>query len=72
MSSITLKSLLESLPKEDHARLMHAFNHELTQFVSLPSGMYLGVNTKHIRHLEPKIEAGAWAYGKDNREGQVE
>lgn len=62
---ISLKQALDSLSKKDRALLMYAFEHNLTQFVPLSDTEYLGVNTSTVKHLQPLMTAGVWAYGVD-------
>lgn len=62
----TIKELLDSLSPEDRRLLSYAFEHDLSQFVVLPDGQYVGVNldpTKQTDLNEPDMRAGVWSAG---------
>lgn len=60
----TLKEMLDSLPDEDKAALNYAFENDLTHFVFLKDGRFIGVNTSKVRHLRPEINSGRWSAGR--------
>ena len=59
-----LKDVLDQLPKEQHRLLMYAFEHGLSQFVTLSGNKYIGVNTDKIKHLTPTEKVGVWTVGE--------
>jgi len=59
-----IKLYYDALAPEQQSRLMTAFEGEFAQYVELPLGHYIGVNTDCIQHLEPTEKAGVWAYGR--------
>ena len=63
---MTIKEILNNLEDKDRRLLMYAFENSIAQFVALPDGKYVGVNTSNIKHLAPEQVAGVWSYGKDN------
>ncbi len=58
-----IKQLLDKLKHEERRQLMYAFEHQVSQYIELPDGKYLGVNTQHIKHLQAEEVAGSWSYG---------
>jgi len=65
---MTIKEVLNSLDDKDRRLLMYAFEQGIAQYVSLPNGKYIGVNTINMKHLIPEQEAGVWSYGRDGHE----
>ena len=58
-----IAEVLNNLTREEHRRLMVAFESEISQYVELPKNHFVGVNTQTIKHLQPTEVAGAWSYG---------
>lgn len=61
---MTIKETLTSLTDKERRLLMYAFEHSLSQYVSIQDNRFIGVNVTHIRSLEINQEAGVWAVGK--------
>lgn len=61
----TLKELLDGLSVEERRLLMYAFEYDLTQYVILPNGRYLGVNASKVKYLVPDLSmsSGKWSTG---------
>lgn len=62
----TLKEILDSLNSEQKSLLLYAFEYGLTQYVILPDGRYIGVNTVSVHYLIPdlKLSRGVWSVGQ--------
>lgn len=65
----TLRECLDSLNDEQRRLLMYAFEHELSQYVLMQDGRYIGVNTRSIPYLFPdfKMCTGVWSVGECRR-----
>ena len=61
---VMIKQLLKELDAVHKRQLMYAFEQEITQFVELEDGKFLGVNVDGIPFLEILEQAGSWAYGR--------
>jgi len=61
---MTIKETLSSLTDKEQRLLMYAFEHSLSQHVTITGNKFIGVNVTHIRSLEIEQEAGVWAVGK--------
>jgi len=61
---LTIKDLLGGLSSKEKALLMYAFEHDLSQYVTLKGNGFIGVNVTHIQHLEIEQSTGVWAAGK--------
>lgn len=59
-----IKDVLDTLDHKEKRLLMYAFEHDLTQYINLEDGQYIGVNTNRLKHLVPDQEAGVWSIGK--------
>lgn len=62
----TIKEILDKLPDSDRRLLTYAFEHELSQFVVLSDGQYIGVNLDLRRQGNlnpPDMKAGVWTVG---------
>ena len=61
---MTIKNILNDLPKHKRDQLMQAFEHEYMQIVDLGDGKFLGVNVLPSPSIEIIEQAGAWTYAK--------
>lgn len=62
--SMTVKDILDNLDPKAKQLLMYAFEHEFSQYITLPGNTFIGVNVDPIKHLEIQSKAGAWSIGK--------
>ena len=58
-----LKEIIDRLNDNDRRFLMYAHVNQLSQYVDLPGGKFIGVNVEHIRNLQIENKVGSWAYG---------
>ena len=61
---MTIKATLAAISDKERQLLMYAFEHGISQHVSLEGNRFIGVNVTHIRSLEIEQEAGVWATGR--------
>lgn len=60
---MTVKNVLDNLPKKEKATIMYAFENDLTQFVEYTEGKFIGVNTDCVKMLKPEVKTGPWRLG---------
>ncbi len=61
----TVKEVLDGLNDSDRRTLDYAFENNMSQFIRLANGKFVGVNIGHLSHLTPEIKTGKWVYGTD-------
>lgn len=61
---MTLKEILDKLPKTDRAVLNYSFEHGISQYVQYEPGKYIGVNVQKNKQLITNQEAGQWSSGE--------
>jgi hypothetical protein len=61
---MTVKSILDSLDKEQRRRLIHAFEQGFSQHVEYASGKFIGVNIQNAHNLKIDTEVGVWSIGE--------
>lgn len=59
-----VKDVLKTLSAENMAALRCAFEDEVTHYIELPDGFYVGVNAHAIPGLIPISIEGYWSYGR--------
>jgi hypothetical protein len=59
-----IREVLQQLSKLERGQLMVAFNQELTQYIVLDDGHFVGVNVSFLKNLEVLEESGSWSYGR--------
>lgn len=64
----TIKDTLDNLSPEQKRQLMYAFEHMLSQYISLPDGKFIGVHVDKIKNLHVTQKAGVWAIGNEVKE----
>lgn len=63
MSSV--KDIFDTLSEQERKQLLYAFEHQLSQYISLDDGTFIGVHCDHIKHLDVQHQNGAWSVGED-------
>lgn len=61
----TIKEVLDNLNDSDRRTLDYAFENNMSHFIRLPKGGFVGVNIGHLTYLVPQIKTGRWSYGND-------
>jgi hypothetical protein len=61
---MTIKDCIQSLTSAQREQLMHAFNNEFSQIVSLVNDFILAVHLPSTENIEVIEESGCWTYGK--------
>lgn len=62
---MTIKAILDTLKEDERRALFFALEQDLTHYVLLPEGRFIGVNTENVAFLEadPSISRGNWSVG---------
>lgn len=58
-----IKNILDNLLPQEKRQLLYALDNELSQYIELPKGRFIGVNTSSIKYLENQETVGSWSYG---------
>ena len=59
----TMRDRLNNLSIDHQRQLQYAFEQQFSQFVEIGDSKFVGVNVKHIAHLQIEESAGTWSYG---------
>lgn len=70
-----IRQILNALCEEDRKLLIYSHQNEMTQYIALACGTFIGVHCAHLPHLNPTHQYNDWCVGsiinQSERNGQL-